>query len=124
MTEERKIKVLLDTNALLMPFQFRLNIDDGLSRLLGECDVYVISSVTRELENLVAENAGHAKAALTLSRRYRRLKTSGPADEALVSKARELSAVVVTNDAKLRRRLKQNGIRVLFLRERTHLAEG
>ena len=42
-----RLRVVLDANALMLPFQFSINLDVELGRLLGECDVYVPSSVVR-----------------------------------------------------------------------------
>lgn len=124
MIENREKKVLLDTNALLMPFQFRINLDGELNRILGDCKILVLTSVLKELMELAERGEQHAKAALSLSRKFRVLESSGPVDEALLNMAKDIGAVVVTNDIQLRRRLKSNGIRVLFLREKTHLVEG
>jgi len=39
------MNVVLDANALMMPFQYRINIDMELQRLLGNPAVYVPTSV-------------------------------------------------------------------------------
>lgn len=123
-TDDKKVKVILDTNALLMPFQFKINLNLELSRILGECEIIVLTSVLHELKKLAARGDRHAKEALSLSRRFKIIESSGPVDDAVVKMAEETGAVVVTNDIKLRSRLKSNGIKVLFLREKTHLVEG
>ena len=42
--------VVLDANALMMPFQFGINIDIELGRLMPGCEIVVPSSVMIELE--------------------------------------------------------------------------
>ena len=116
--------VLLDANALLMPFQFRVNLDREIQRLLGDADVAVPKPVLTELEFL-AERDREARAGLRLARRYRMIDATGSADDALLDLAATLRAVVVTNDQPLLNRLREKGIPRLRLRSRNHLvAEG
>jgi len=116
--------VLLDANALLMPFQFRVNLDREIQRLLGDADVALPKPVLAELEFL-AERDREARAGLRLARRYRMIDATGSADDALLDLAATLRAVVVTNDQPLLERLREKGIPRLFLRSRNHLvAEG
>jgi len=98
--------VLLDTNALLMPFQFRVNLETELNRLMGSADIAIPRPVRTELE-LLAERDRNAQAALRLD---------------LGASHR---AVVVTNDQPLLDRLRAANIPRIFLRSRNHLvAEG
>src|SRR5439155_26598556 len=75
--------VLLDTNALLMPFQFRVNLETELNRLMGSADIAIPRPVRNELE-LLAERDRNAQAALRLAVRYRVIEASGSADDALL----------------------------------------
>ena len=116
--------VLLDANALLMPFQFPVNLETELRRLLGQAEIAVPRPVLIELE-LLAERDRNAQAAFRLARRYPVLEAQGPADDALLDLAAAKRAVVVTNDQPLLERLKAAGIPRVFLRSRNHLvAEG
>ena len=116
--------VLLDANALLVPFQFRVNLDREIQRLLGDADVAVPKPVVAELEFL-AERDREARAGLRLARRYRMIDATGSADDVLLDLAATLRAVVVTNDQPLLNRLREKGIPRLRLRSRNHLvAEG
>jgi uncharacterized protein len=112
--------VLLDANALLMPFQFSLNLDAELRRLLGDVDVVVPGPVRAELSGLARDDRT-ARAAERLARRYRTIESAGAADDALVELAKTLKAVVVTNDQPLLDRLRQAGIPRISLRSRNHL---
>ena len=107
-----------------MPFQFRINLDAELRRLLGDVDLAVPTPVLDELR-LLATRDRDAKAALQLATRYRAVEGHGSADDALLNLAPALRAVVVTNDQPLLDRLKAAGIPRVFLRSRDHLvAEG
>ena len=107
-----------------MPFQFRVNLETELHRLLGRADIAVPKPVLRELEFL-AKRDRKAQAALRLAARYRVIESTGSADDALLDLATVHQAVVVTNDQPLLDRLKLVGIPRIFLRSRNHLvAEG
>lgn len=112
-------KVVLDTNALLMPFEFSLNIDHELQRLLGQCEVYVPGPVIGELKRSTSK---HASAALSLARKYNLFHTDRQGDEGVMEVAGKLQAFVVTNDALLRARVRKRGLKVIFLRSGNHLA--
>ena len=116
--------VLLDANALLMPFQFRVHLDAELERLLGSADIAVPRPVLAELEFL-AEEDRTARAALRLASKYRTIEASGSADDALLDLAKAYGAAVVTLDQPLLDRLQAAGVPRIFLRSRNHLvAEG
>ena len=116
--------VLLDANALLMPFQFQVHLDAELRRVIGDVEVAVPTPVLAEL-NLLADHDRNARAAARLAKNYRTIEGHGSADDALLDLAAERRAVVVTNDQPLLDRLKAAGIPRVFLRSRNHLvAEG
>jgi rRNA-processing protein FCF1 len=107
-----------------MPFQFRVNLETELLRLLGTADIAIPRPVLKELE-ILAERDRDAQAALRLARRYRIIDGPGSADDALLDLAVEHRAVVVTNDQPLLDRLRGKGVPRIFLRSRNHLvAEG
>jgi hypothetical protein len=114
--------VILDANALMMPFQFSVNLDIELGRLLGSFEMVVPSSVIVELKRVALEQkASDAKGALKLAAKYRTHKVAGTGDDAVLAAAKELGAVLLTNDAGLRRRAREAGLRTVCLRGRSHL---
>ena len=113
--------VLLDANALLMPFQFRINLEAELRRLLGDVDIVVPTPVLEELR-LLATHDRDAKAGERLAARYRSVEGHGSADDALLELGQALHAVVLTNDQPLLDRLEALGVPRAHLRSRSHLA--
>jgi rRNA-processing protein FCF1 len=113
-------RVVLDANALMMPFQFGLNLTAEIERLLGQSEVYVPSSVRSELRKLSQMDKA-AKAALGLAERFADVATKTKGDDAIVEAALALDAVVVTNDSDLLGKLKEKGVRRIRLRSRSHL---
>jgi len=110
--------IVLDANALLMPFQFKLNIDHELKRLFGDIEVFVPSSVLGELANVMDKNG---KAALSLARKYQIVETEMRGDDAVLRIAEERSGAVVTNDRELISRLRERHIPVIRLRAGRYL---
>jgi len=108
-------KVVLDANSLLMPFQFSVNLDQEIKRLIGNARIYVPSSVIDELNTL------DEKAALELSEKYRRVQVEKEGDDGVLEAASKLDGLVVTNDKELKKRALEQGNPVAFLRSKSHL---
>lgn len=111
-------RVVLDTNALLMPFESSINIDIELKSLLGDCEIFVPGPVIGELRR---SKSKHAKAALALASKYKLHPTEVQGDAGVIKAAQELDAYVVTNDFPMQKKLKQLGIRPIYLRSKNHL---
>jgi rRNA-processing protein FCF1 len=106
--------VVLDTNALLMPFQFKINIDREIGNLLGGVEVIVPSSVIIELRRLKDR---HAKAALSLSGKYRIVDVKKRGDAGVIEAAEVHHAAVITNDQELIEILRKASIPAIRMRE-------
>jgi rRNA-processing protein FCF1 len=111
-------RVVLDTNALLMPFETSINLDLELERLLGSCEIFVPGPVIGELKRCGSK---HSKGALALARKYRVAETKKQGDEGIIVVAKELGAYVLTNDRELRSRLRSLGIPTIYLRSGRYL---
>ena len=125
------VKIVVDTNFLLIPFQFRVDVFREAERLLEErTEFVVLSPCVAELKAMSAGKEGTgrdrraAKAALTLLEKMpvKVAKAAGAADDAIIDYAVKHKAVVCTNDRELRKKLRENGARVIGLREKSHLA--
>ncbi len=122
-----KHQVILDSSAILMLFEFAIDLEGELTRLLGTYDIIIPSAITDELTLLamrtVGKKAQMAKAALQLIAHYPVVSTDEKtADDAVLSVARKMNGIVVTNDAELRKRAKNHGLSVIFLRGKKQLA--
>jgi uncharacterized protein len=116
--------VILDTNALMAPEQFGVDIFSELNRL-GYIECSVPTPVIRELRHLALNEKGldktAAKVGLALSERCRALEINGNADQAIEDLAVEKKAAVFTNDKALKKRLFSKGITVIYLRQGRYL---
>ena len=111
--------VVLDTNALLMPFEIKMNLDLAIRELLGEARIVVPGPLVGELKHLDHKFAG---AALSLARKYEIIPTVTTGDNSVMELAKKTGGYVLTNDKELRRRLRREKIPIIFLRSGTHLA--
>jgi rRNA-processing protein FCF1 len=121
-------RVVLDTNALMMPVELGVRTFDELDRLLGrgEYEVLVPAAVLAELDSL-ATGAGEegvaASVGADLARRHRIVEHDADyADDAVVevASARDCD-YAVTNDGPLRSRLLRRAVPVIGLRGRNKL---
>ena len=119
--------VILDTNFLLIPVQFKVDIFSEIPNILeDEVEFVVPDKVIEELKRL-RESKGKdsiaASVALTLlkKRKIRVVKISWPVDRSLLEFD---NVIVATNDKVLRRRLKAKGIRTIYLRSKKYLEVG
>ena len=108
------MRVVLDANALMMPFEYGINLDSELERLVGEADIYVPSCVIGEIEKL-SKRRWEAKAALKLLKKYKICETNCMGDEGVVDCGERMRAIVVTNDEGLQQKLRKKGIRIIYL---------
>ena len=110
--------VVLDTNALLMPFEMKMTLTLSVERLLGEVEFVVPGPLIGELKPL---DNKYASAALQLARKYEIVPTEATGDNSVIELALQRNAFVLTNDKVLRGRLRKLGISLIYLRSGTHL---
>lgn len=122
-----RINVILDTNALMMPVQFNVDLEAGLLELLGSFSALIPAEVVYELRGLSQGNSKKSAAAkfgLEFAKRFHILPEHDgdvSVDDKVVLAAREFNAVVVTNDRGLRNKLISLQIPVVVLREKCRL---
>ena len=104
--------VVLDTNALMMPYQFGINIEKELNRLLGICRIIIPRTVVEEMERLAEEEGEVGRAAkLGLSiikkKGFRLVETENKGDDGVIETALKMDAAIVTNDKELKKKAKK-----------------
>jgi rRNA-processing protein FCF1 len=116
-----RVKVLFDTNALMAPVQFRLDIFEELTNLIGAYEPLVLSDVLDELRGLSAsrgKEGSAARSALVLAEKCAVVKSEkkeGSVDEKILYYASTHGCMVVTNDRGLRKALLGEGVPVISL---------
>jgi rRNA-processing protein FCF1 len=123
------VKVILDSNFLMIPFQFNIDIFQEIEYLLQKkVDFIVPSAVKTELTGISSrggEGAPEASLALQLASRCRvvevTLEPQESVDDAIVKASQKLGAVVATTDIDLKKRLRDINVPVVYLREKSKL---
>ena len=119
--------VFLDTNAIFSIFEFSIDLEDELTRLIGSHVINIPEAVVHEIKIISQKGKGKqkllAKAALPYIKKYPELSHASfeNADDALLYLALDRNAVVVTNDKELRERLKEKKVPLIFLRGKQQL---
>lgn len=123
--EPRRQPVVLDTNALLLPFTSGVRLHEELDRLLGPTEWIVPSSVKWELERLSKGKDATSRAArmaLKLTEQAAHVETSLPGDDGVLEVAGRHAAVLVTNDRTLQKEAERRRHRVVVARSGGRLA--
>ncbi len=113
--------MLLDANALLLPFRERFPLRAEIEHLRPGAELVVPVSVLRELDTLVERGVREAGPARELARTFRALPSSGRGDAGILRAAVETGGWVATADRALARRLAARGVTVLAPRDRARL---
>jgi rRNA-processing protein FCF1 len=118
--------ILLDTNALLMQFQFSVDIENELRRILDvPYEIVIPDLVVAELHHLARSMAGkergEALMAIRLAHTFQVVKSGGSQDTGILRLAEKLNGIVVTNDKILRARLRAKNIANIHLRSKAFL---
>ncbi|MDP6154935.1 MAG: twitching motility protein PilT [Candidatus Thermoplasmatota archaeon] len=112
--------VIFDTNSLMMPFQFKVNIDLELDRLMGFWYGIVPSCVIDELAGL-SKTYPHARAARKLAEKYEIVETKAAGDDGVLEAVRKTGGILLTNDKELKKRAITFGSKVIYLRKKKYL---
>lgn len=123
------LKIILDTNFLLIPYQFKLDIFKEIDRIADfNYDVSVLDKTVEELKNISEKQTGKnkeaAKFALKLieAKKIKALKTTGKnTDDAIFDLASRERFIVATQDKALKRRLTGKGISIIIMRKKSKL---
>jgi rRNA-processing protein FCF1 len=120
------MKVILDTNFLMVPFQFKVDILGEIKRLLDiNYELFVPNKVMVELNTLAKKgNLWERKSSrigLGLAKNMKSITVMGiDPDDAILSII-DNKTIVCTNDKELRKRVMDKGGRVIFLKQGSFL---
>jgi rRNA-processing protein FCF1 len=127
---KKRIKVILDSNALFVPLQFKIDIFEELRTILDRnFEPLLLLPVKCELERLAKEGSPQmrkkASFALELAEKCKLVDinneiVSSP-DEAIIQAAKKWKCPVFTNDKVLRKRLRDINVPVIYVRQKSRL---
>ncbi|MBI5227964.1 hypothetical protein HY988_05230 [Candidatus Micrarchaeota archaeon] len=121
--------IVLDTNFLLIPFRFKINILAEIDYLVDRSHFYVVSSQTiEELKSIGRKRSKDgiaARLALKMikanSKTIEVIESNQFVDDWVVDYSKENHAIAATNDSGLRARLKKLKIKTITLKSKTTL---
>jgi uncharacterized protein len=124
------LKVILDSNALFVPLEFKIDIFDQTRALLNRnVEFILLSAVKNELETLSQKGTPQAQKkafyALKLSEKCKLVQVTQAkgmqVDDVIVKVASEWHCPVFTNDSLLRRKLRDISVTVIYVRQKSRL---
>ena len=127
---KKTLKIILDSNALFVPVQFKIDVFEELKTLLNRnFELVLLTPIRRELEKLAEKGSPkmrkNASYALKLAEKCRlgegNKKYVGSPDDVIVQMAREWNCPVFTNDRELRKRLRNINVPVIYVRQKSRL---
>jgi rRNA-processing protein FCF1 len=121
-------ELVLDTNFLLIPFQFKVDIFTELDYIMEEPYQLVTSTQVmgelKKISNKRGKTGAAGKFALKLvgaKKNIKMIESEKSVDDWVLEYSKEKKAIAATNDIKLKKRLKKFGIKVIGLRTKTKL---
>ena len=119
-------KIILDTNFLLIPFYFKVDIFSEIQRISDfKYTLFILDKTIDELDNIIKVQSGKsvkaAKFALDMIRlkKIKKIRTGdGDVDDLLLDQ----EAIIATQDRLLIDRLKKKGKKIIRLRQKKYLS--
>ena len=124
-------KILLDTNFLLIPYQFRVDIFTQIDRISTfQYKIFILDKTIEELKNIVEKQKGKNKEAAKIALKLIAIKNIGiiktkgneKTDDIVLDIAAKDDYIVATQDKDLKRRLINQNVSVIILRQKKILA--
>lgn len=108
--------VVLDTNFITLPAQFKIDIFGEIQKRVPDSELVTITQVISELERLGADG----KIGLNMLKKFgvRIAEKQGETDDALLEIAADNKAILCTNDKELKRRALDRNVPVMFMRKK------
>jgi len=125
----KTIRVILDSNALFVPIQLKIDIFQELKTLLNRnFELVLLKPIQQELERLAKEGSPQTRKkalyALKLAEKCRIVDAKEDAaspDGIILQTASRWSCPVFTNDRELREKLRNINVPVIYVRQKSRL---
>ncbi len=120
-------KIILDTNFLTIPYQFKLDIFEEINKLIpDEHKIITLDGVFIELEHLAEQSGEDATAArvgleLIEKKGVKVIPTQEKNVDDTIVELADKQTLVATNDKELINRLKTKNVKVIYLRGKNRL---
>ena len=123
-------KILLDTNFLLIPAQFKVDIFSEIERICNfNYKLYILDKTIEELNNIIEKQRGKNREAAKLALKLIKLKKISiikteetlTTDNLIIKKADKKEFIVATQDKFLKKQLKIKNTPLIVLRQKKRL---
>jgi len=123
------MKILLDTNFLLIPSQFKVDIFSEIERIMYEpYKIYILEQTIDELKKIIKEQKGKHREAANLALKLIKQKDlntiknfSKDSVDDIILDIVDSSYIVATQDKELKKVLKEKKIKIIALRAKKYL---
>ncbi len=125
-------KVIIDTNFLLIPEKFRIDIFYEISLLVPGCEIIIMKRTFRELER-IRKDRNAANIALKILEKFNNKYTVyegnndenyNVVDDDILNLATDDSFIVCTDDKELKRKLKERNVGIITLKHKSKIDFG
>ena len=121
-------KIILDTNFLLIPVQFNIDIFTEIDRVcMFPYKLYIVDKTVDELNKIIDEQKGKHKLAAKIALQFLKKKNigviktkEGHVDD-LILDVLDKDTILATQDVIFRRRAVKKGVKVIVLRSKKYL---
>jgi len=119
------LKIILDANFLFVPLQFKIDIFEGITRLLNKkFEPILLSTTRRELQTMADMGSPQLRKQAAVALKFAetckvidvKKRAEETDDDVILRIASEWKSTVATNDRELRKKLRGRNIPVIFLR--------
>jgi rRNA-processing protein FCF1 len=126
---KKVIRVILDSNALFVPLQLKIDILQELKTLLNRnYELVLLKPIQQELDRLAREGSPEtrkkASYALKLAEKCRIVSVNenvASPDDIILETAGKWKCLVFTNDRELRKKLRNINVPVIYVRQKSRL---
>ena len=118
---EQSYEILLDTNFIMVPIEFKINIKEELERLVSKkFEIITLDCVIKELDKIKGGKIGKEM----IEKLGVEIKETpyDYADEAILEYVKKGNVIVCTNDIELKNKLKEKNVPIIFMRAKQKLA--
>lgn len=123
-------KIILDTNFLLIPYQFKLDIFSEIDRIcIFKYKIYILDRTIEELKNIIEKQKGKDKEAakfglkIAIFKKLNIIKTKEEkdVDNLILDMANKEEHIIATQDMRLKKQLKSKIIPLIVMRQQKRL---
>ena len=121
-------KIIIDTNFLMIPIQFRVDIFSEIDRICNfNYKLCIYENSIGELKNIIEKQSGKSKKAAQFALKLIELKNIGTIQsklkdvDSLILENISKDMIVATQDIYLKKQLLEKGVSVIILRQKKYL---